>query len=376
MDFYRTGPVVIEAAWLPQSYQVFKTDKNGILEQEFNDRIIVRESIVPVVQEDRCLLSEHAHMRIWKEKDGYWLMEDYAHRGGIKVSPDYKNVQMWVRESESREDIITPLIQLVVECRMIFMGIGILHAACVEKNGKAFAFTGPSGAGKSTKASKWVEELQATWISGDRPAINIHEKLVYGVPWDGKEQIFVNKEYPLQCILEVRKATRTRLRKLSQKQVYELMVHQLMIPLWDTILTKKSFEIIKQIAETVPVYRLFADKTGEAALETYHKLCSDDLLKEKILEKEQTDMKLKSNFEITEIAGEYMAIPTGENIATFGGAVVLNEVSAFLLKHLEEPTEKEELLNLLLDEYDVEKERAEKDLELILKKFMDLGLIE
>ena len=87
-------------------------------------------------------------------------------------------------------------------------------------------------------------------------------------------------------------------------------------------------------------------------------------------------MKLKSNFEITENAGEYMAIPTGENIATFGGTVVLNEVSAFLLKHLEEPTEKEELLNLLLDEYDVEKERAEKDLELILKKFMDLGLIE
>lgn len=376
MNFYRIGPVAIEAVWLPQSYQVFKTDESRLSEQEFYDRMIIRESMVPIILEGGHLLLEHARMKISKEKDGYWLMEDYSHRGVIKVSPDYKIVQMWVRESECREDIITPLIQLVVECRMIFMGIGILHAACVAKNGKAFVFTGPSGAGKSTKASKWVEELQANWISGDRPAINIHEKLVYGVPWDGKEQIFVNKEYPLQCILEVRKATRTRLRKLSQKQVYELMVHQLMIPLWDIFLTKKSFEIIKQIAETVPVYRLFADKTGEAALETYHKLCSDDLLKEKILKKEQTDMKLKSNFEITEIAGEYMAIPTGENIATFNGAVVLNEVSAFLLKHLEEPTEKEELLNLLLDEYDVEKERAEKDLELILKKFMDLGLIE
>ena len=55
---------------------------------------------------------------------------------------------------------------------------------------------------------------------------------------------------------------------------------------------------------------------------------------------------------------------------------MLNELSAFLLKHLEEPTGKEELLNLLLDEYEVEKKRAEKDLELILKKFMDLGLIE
>ena len=87
-------------------------------------------------------------------------------------------------------------------------------------------------------------------------------------------------------------------------------------------------------------------------------------------------MRLKTNFEITEIAGEYMAIPTGENIATFGGAVVLNEVSAFLLKQLKEPTEKADLLDLLLEEYDVEREHAEKDLELILQKFMELGLIE
>ena len=156
MNFYRIGPVVIEAVWLPQSYQVFKTDESGLSNQEFYDRMIIRESIVPIIQEGGHLLSEHAHMKIWKEKDGYWLMEDYSHRGIIKVSPDYKNVQMWVREPECREDIITPLIQLVVECRMIFMGIGILHAACVEKNGKAFVFTGPSGIGKSTKASKWV----------------------------------------------------------------------------------------------------------------------------------------------------------------------------------------------------------------------------
>ena len=247
MNFYKIGPVVIESLRLPASYRIFETKKENISEHEMKNRIVVWRSNKQISIENETLASEHTHMKIWKGS-GYWLAEDKNHFGIAKSSLDYRYVTYWIENEETYEEVFPPLLQLIIECRMIFTGIGILHAACVEKDGKAFAFTGPSGAGKSTKASKWVEELQAAWLSGDRPAINAKEKLVYGVPWDGKEQIFVNREYPLQCILEVRKATRTRLRKLSQKQVYELMVHQLMIPLWDTILTKKSFEIIKQIA--------------------------------------------------------------------------------------------------------------------------------
>ena len=44
-------------------------------------------------------------------------------------------------------------------------------------------------------------------------------------------------------------------------------------------------------------------------------------------------MKLKPGFEIMEIAGDYMAIPTS-GMAAFGGAAILNEVSAFLLNNM------------------------------------------
>ena len=71
-----------------------------------------------------------------------------------------------------------------------------------------------------------------------------------------------------------------------------------------------------------------------------------------------------------------MAIPTGENMAHYGGSVVLNEVSAFLLKAMKKAVTEEELLELLLNEYEVDREKAATDLKNILSTFENLGLIE
>ena len=71
-----------------------------------------------------------------------------------------------------------------------------------------------------------------------------------------------------------------------------------------------------------------------------------------------------------------MLMPVGENIATYKGAVLFNKVSAFIWEKLQNPVSRDDLLTAVLDEYDVEKEVAEKDLDNILQKFDDLGLLE
>ncbi len=86
-------------------------------------------------------------------------------------------------------------------------------------------------------------------------------------------------------------------------------------------------------------------------------------------------MTRNNNFEITEVAGEYMAIPVGEEAVSFHGVVALNEAAAFLLKNMDEPRTKEELVDLLLKEYDTDRITAEKDVEAIIKQFIDLKLI-
>ena len=69
-------------------------------------------------------------------------------------------------------------------------------------------------------------------------------------------------------------------------------------------------------------------------------------------------------------------MPTGDNIATFGGTVVLNEVSAFIYRQLENPVSREDLLTAVLNEYDVDEATAAADLDKLLEQLDSMGLLE
>lgn len=87
-------------------------------------------------------------------------------------------------------------------------------------------------------------------------------------------------------------------------------------------------------------------------------------------------MKAKDGFALRTIMDEYILMPTGTNIEKFDGTVVLNEVSAFLWEKLQQPTTREDMLCAMLEEYAVSREVAEKDLDALLEKFTQLGLLE
>lgn len=87
-------------------------------------------------------------------------------------------------------------------------------------------------------------------------------------------------------------------------------------------------------------------------------------------------MKAKDGFVLRNVVDEYMIMPTGANIGEFDGAIVLNEVSAFLWEKLQSSVTREELLNALLEEYDVPRDIAENDLDALLKRFDEYGIIE
>lgn len=87
-------------------------------------------------------------------------------------------------------------------------------------------------------------------------------------------------------------------------------------------------------------------------------------------------MKRKEAFEVVQIAGDYLVIPTDGGQASFGGTLVLNEVAAFLLKAMETDISREQLLDRMVDTYAVEREAADRDLGEILQTFETLGLME
>ena len=87
-------------------------------------------------------------------------------------------------------------------------------------------------------------------------------------------------------------------------------------------------------------------------------------------------MKVKDGFVLRNVVDEYIVMPTGDNIAKFDGAVVLNEVSAFVFEQMKNPVSREDLLEAVLNEFEVDEATAKADLDALIEKLTEMGLIE
>ena len=75
-------------------------------------------------------------------------------------------------------------------------------------------------------------------------------------------------------------------------------------------------------------------------------------------------MKIKSGFVIEQVGSSYLAVATGERAATFRALVRLNSTGAFLWGLLSGgDVSREELVEKMLSEYEVERSIAERDID-------------
>lgn len=87
-------------------------------------------------------------------------------------------------------------------------------------------------------------------------------------------------------------------------------------------------------------------------------------------------MKIKEGFMLRDVAGSAVVVPMGKAAVDFNGMVTLNEMGAFLWKHLEEETTEEDLLKAVLDEYDATEEQAKQGIGKFLKTLRDENFID
>lgn len=86
-------------------------------------------------------------------------------------------------------------------------------------------------------------------------------------------------------------------------------------------------------------------------------------------------MKRNTDFMLREIAGEVILVPTGAATTQFNGMITLNEVAAFIWKNIDESQTKEELVEKILDEFEVDKATATRDVEGFLGALYERGLV-
>lgn len=74
-------------------------------------------------------------------------------------------------------------------------------------------------------------------------------------------------------------------------------------------------------------------------------------------------MKIKDDFVKIRIADECFVVPVGEQAVDFYGIITLNGTAEFMWDCLEEDKTREELITVMLEEYDIDRTTAETDID-------------
>ena len=88
-------------------------------------------------------------------------------------------------------------------------------------------------------------------------------------------------------------------------------------------------------------------------------------------------MKIKEGFVLRTICGQNVISGEGSANVNYSSLISLNETAAYLFKELQgkEFTE-ETAVELLLDQYEVDRETAAKDVKALLAKWVEIGLAQ
>ena len=86
-------------------------------------------------------------------------------------------------------------------------------------------------------------------------------------------------------------------------------------------------------------------------------------------------MKLKEGFILREVAGTWIILAVGAACVDFNGVLTLNETGAQLWKLLEAGKTQQELVDYLLQEYEVSEPQAQADVDEFLNVLHQVGCL-
>ncbi|MGN1444157.1 MAG: PqqD family protein [Acutalibacteraceae bacterium] len=87
-------------------------------------------------------------------------------------------------------------------------------------------------------------------------------------------------------------------------------------------------------------------------------------------------MIIKKELVLREIMGENMLVPCGKTVFSDNGLFMLNDVGCFIWKILPAVSDENEIVQRVLDEYDIEPDKAKEDIENFLASLRSFEIID
>ena len=205
-----------------------------------------------------------------------WLEEQCRE---YETEPGAKSIRIAVTEEEiDRENVFKETYSRgYLESLAVYRKISeavldhdafLFHCSAVAVDGEAYLFTAPSGTGKSTHTRLWRERFgeRAVMINDDKPLIRMEEGTfyVYGTPWNGKHHLSVNQKAPVKAICLLERGKTNHAQQISPAEAYPGLYRQIYRPQDDRGKMLKTLQLLRKMAESVPLYRLQCDISQDA----------------------------------------------------------------------------------------------------------------
>ncbi len=87
-------------------------------------------------------------------------------------------------------------------------------------------------------------------------------------------------------------------------------------------------------------------------------------------------MKIKGTFVLRDIAGDIVIVPVGETALAYNGMITTTKTGAAIWQALEKDCSREELIQTLLERFEVDYATAASDTDQFLEKLRKMDLIE
>ncbi len=204
-------------------------------------------------------------------------MEPYVYDGGDEADIVFNVSNEYYIDRQKENPHLSP-----AECEYLWSGAffyeqlarynGVmLHASCVEYEGKAYLFSARSGTGKSTHTHLWLKYLPGSRIiNDDKPAIRLIDSrfYAYGTPWSGKTNESVNTGVPIAGICFLSRGENA-IKPLNGLKALKLFMDQTVRPN-DRSLMEKMLETLNRVLTEIPVFEMSCDMSEEAVMTAYN----------------------------------------------------------------------------------------------------------
>ncbi len=87
-------------------------------------------------------------------------------------------------------------------------------------------------------------------------------------------------------------------------------------------------------------------------------------------------MKVKEGFMMRKVGDQIVVVAMGQAAKQFHGMMNLNETGAFVWELLKQETSEENVLEAMMENYGIDRERAKKGLDSFLDKLRTVGVLE